>query len=712
MLTLALMAEPHRGTDSGPYTPATGHAAVSANPQQAAHGAAGSGGPGTPSVVARHAGGSGGYVGHSSHAGNSGYAVSGGSSRHSAVTQEKATGGPGAYVASALPPSWSAGRAAPDQAGGSAAPAGYGNGAHTQSAQSSSRHAAGSAGYSAAGQGGGRRAGGAHSGRALGSSAYSGPSGNVFSADGAPRSDSAQHASAGYSNGSAGYGNGSAGYGNAGLSAYGAAQTGTAGHNALGDESAWPGSPSHVSNYGNATTSSEGVGYPGSPGAGAASGIPYGGGSPGPVGSPADVAAAGGGIGSGVTAAMPSRNVGAPTYGTAAGAVQQGPSGDAGLSASAGAGASSRYFTPSGGPGAPISASGPGQAGHPSGGQPQPFQGAGGGQPPFQGASARFGAAGDDAATRPTPAPSAAAGGGAASGLAARMGAATPQDVVTLEALSAAADRGAAQRAKVSLGGVAQTVPGGLGAGQGAGSQGGSGQGPTTGGRNRAGVSQLPTTPLESSESRGQGAAGVGRGSADVVAADARNGKKKRPMSGVALAGFITAFVAAPVGLVLSLCGLGLTSKGHVRGRALAIWGTMISLILSSAFVYAGLQAYKMGNQFMMLRDTISGRLPGMASGLGGGSAVGGVVPEDIPEPGAAVRADADQAEFLGAIRSQESVELTEFGSADLVGAGIAICMAEVAGRDPLVVLPDMLNVTESAAQVVYYAAIDHLCVR
>lgn len=57
--------------------------------------------------------------------------------------------------------------------------------------------------------------------------------------------------------------------------------------------------------------------------------------------------------------------------------------------------------------------------------------------------------------------------------------------------------------------------------------------------------------------------------------------------SGLAIAGLILAFVAAPIGFILSIIGIAKTGKGKAKGRGLAVAG----LVLSTLFIAGGVTA-------------------------------------------------------------------------------------------------------------------------
>jgi hypothetical protein len=57
--------------------------------------------------------------------------------------------------------------------------------------------------------------------------------------------------------------------------------------------------------------------------------------------------------------------------------------------------------------------------------------------------------------------------------------------------------------------------------------------------------------------------------------------------NGLAIAGFILAFVVAPIGFILSLIGLIQTSKRHQKGKGLAVAGVIVSVLAMAATVTA-----------------------------------------------------------------------------------------------------------------------------
>ena len=59
-------------------------------------------------------------------------------------------------------------------------------------------------------------------------------------------------------------------------------------------------------------------------------------------------------------------------------------------------------------------------------------------------------------------------------------------------------------------------------------------------------------------------------------------------MSGLAIAGFILAFLVAPIGFILSLIAVFKTGAGRQRGRGLAIAGLIISVLIVAGAVTAG----------------------------------------------------------------------------------------------------------------------------
>jgi hypothetical protein len=70
--------------------------------------------------------------------------------------------------------------------------------------------------------------------------------------------------------------------------------------------------------------------------------------------------------------------------------------------------------------------------------------------------------------------------------------------------------------------------------------------------------------------------------------------------SGVAIAGFILAFLIAPLGLILSIVGLVQTGGGRRKGKGLAIAGVVISLLL---IIGSGALILAVGNKVATLAD-------------------------------------------------------------------------------------------------------------
>ncbi|MCU7727600.1 DUF4190 domain-containing protein [Actinoplanes sp. KI2] len=58
--------------------------------------------------------------------------------------------------------------------------------------------------------------------------------------------------------------------------------------------------------------------------------------------------------------------------------------------------------------------------------------------------------------------------------------------------------------------------------------------------------------------------------------------------SGLAVAGFILAIIAAPIGFILSLIAIFKTGAGKAKGRGLAVAGVIISLVLMAGGVIVG----------------------------------------------------------------------------------------------------------------------------
>jgi hypothetical protein len=57
-----------------------------------------------------------------------------------------------------------------------------------------------------------------------------------------------------------------------------------------------------------------------------------------------------------------------------------------------------------------------------------------------------------------------------------------------------------------------------------------------------------------------------------------------RTTNGLAIAGFILAFLIAPIGLILSIVGLIQAGKRQQKGKVLAAFGIVISLVIIAAF--------------------------------------------------------------------------------------------------------------------------------
>lgn len=62
-------------------------------------------------------------------------------------------------------------------------------------------------------------------------------------------------------------------------------------------------------------------------------------------------------------------------------------------------------------------------------------------------------------------------------------------------------------------------------------------------------------------------------------------------LSGLAIAGFILAFLVAPIGFILSLIAVFKTGAGRRKGRGLAIAGVIISVLIMAGAVTAGVIA-------------------------------------------------------------------------------------------------------------------------
>lgn len=90
----------------------------------------------------------------------------------------------------------------------------------------------------------------------------------------------------------------------------------------------------------------------------------------------------------------------------------------------------------------------------------------------------------------------------------------------------------------------------------------------------------LPGQPVPGQPLPGQPGAPFGAGpSYPAPAAPAAT------FSGVAIAGFILAIVAAPIGFILSIVGLIMASRPGRKGKGLAIAGIIISLLISGGVV-------------------------------------------------------------------------------------------------------------------------------
>ncbi len=70
--------------------------------------------------------------------------------------------------------------------------------------------------------------------------------------------------------------------------------------------------------------------------------------------------------------------------------------------------------------------------------------------------------------------------------------------------------------------------------------------------------------------------------------------------NGLAIAGFILAFLLAPVGLILSVVGLTQAGKRQQKGKVLAVFGIIISLLIMAGVTVAVVAA---GNKVATLAD-------------------------------------------------------------------------------------------------------------
>jgi hypothetical protein len=69
--------------------------------------------------------------------------------------------------------------------------------------------------------------------------------------------------------------------------------------------------------------------------------------------------------------------------------------------------------------------------------------------------------------------------------------------------------------------------------------------------------------------------------------------QQQRGFSGLAITGFILAFLIAPIGFILSLIAIFLTGAAKARGRGLAIAGVIISLIIMGGGIAIGVALSK-----------------------------------------------------------------------------------------------------------------------
>ncbi len=86
------------------------------------------------------------------------------------------------------------------------------------------------------------------------------------------------------------------------------------------------------------------------------------------------------------------------------------------------------------------------------------------------------------------------------------------------------------------------------------------------------------------------------------------------PLSGLAVAGLVLAFVAAPLGLVLSLIALGMTGRGRERGRSLAVGGTVVGGLGTLVILLAVLGAAANAGAGGVVTADPAPALPGSAS--------------------------------------------------------------------------------------------------
>jgi hypothetical protein len=68
---------------------------------------------------------------------------------------------------------------------------------------------------------------------------------------------------------------------------------------------------------------------------------------------------------------------------------------------------------------------------------------------------------------------------------------------------------------------------------------------------------------------------------------------QQRGFSGLAITGFILAFLIAPIGFILSLIAIFMTGAAKARGRGLAIAGLIISLIIMGGGIAIGVALSK-----------------------------------------------------------------------------------------------------------------------
>lgn len=178
--------------------------------------------------------------------------------------------------------------------------------------------------------------------------------------------------------------------------------------------------------------------------------------------------------------------------------------------------------------------------------------------------------------------------------------------------------------------------------------------------------------------------------------------RDSRPVSMAAIAGFVTAFTLPPIGIFVSAWGLASTRAR--QGRALAVAGLIIAILLTAGTAALGVWGY---GKAMAFRQAASALSAGPLSGGGAGATTPGGA---AASPNLSATEKEQAGPFLQSVATVQEPGWASLSDKDKVMAGRAVCLGSKLGQDVAPSMAAQLGITAEAAASIAAAAKKTLC--